>query len=147
MKQSGPRAKLEIKDPVDWIIPEKIHTFPREEINNTPLSLSGHFLDNSPPPSSDGKNFLCGWGMDLFWNDPLANDMMKLTKLVVNIACLHLCTTLFQQRQSNYGQYFFVLLRAIIYTLNILPYCKLSGTAMCKLYQFFFNSIHHVTFS
>ena len=48
-----------------------------EEINNTPspsldiLYKFKNFLDSSSPPFLDGGNFLCGWGMDPFWNGPL----------------------------------------------------------------------------
>ena len=51
---------------------------PMEEINNTPLpSLLCKFKTffrqfPSPPPSlMDGRNFLYGWDMDLFWNDSI----------------------------------------------------------------------------
>ena len=59
-----------------WIVPEKIHP-PTEEIINTPsLSLDilykfkTFFRQFSSPY---GGNFLCGWSMDFFWNDPREN--------------------------------------------------------------------------
>jgi hypothetical protein len=64
-----------------WVIPENIHTAPTEEIGvnphtpfrcpNTFTIIRNNFFSPLPP---DGRNFLCGGSMDLFWNDPLAWD-------------------------------------------------------------------------
>ena len=53
-----------------------------------------HSLDNFPPPSAEGGNFLCGWGMDLFWSDPkcLMADYftLQITILFINEECYSL---------------------------------------------------------
>ena len=41
------------------------------------------FFRQSQPPSPDDGNFLCGWGMDLFWNDPLEWLRLACTNLTV----------------------------------------------------------------
>jgi hypothetical protein len=60
-----------------WVVPEKIHTPPTEEISAVRrgkgeklfliiVNVLGH-------PKGVGvltSNFLCGGGMDVFWNDP-----------------------------------------------------------------------------
>ena len=49
---------------------KNIHTPSTEEINNAPSPLQTfytnlrHFLEDSPPPSLNSGNFLCGWDME-----------------------------------------------------------------------------------
>jgi hypothetical protein len=63
-----------------WVVPEKIHTPHTEEISAVRrgrgekmfliiVSVLGH------PKGVGGltSNFLCGGGMDVFWNDPIQN--------------------------------------------------------------------------
>ena len=47
--------------------------YPTEESNNTPsLDILYKFktFTQFPPPVPDGRNFLCGWSVELLWNDP-----------------------------------------------------------------------------
>jgi hypothetical protein len=51
-----------------------------KEVNPpTPFGCPNTFtiIRNSPPPP-DGRNFLCGGSMDLFWNDPMRSDLLLL---------------------------------------------------------------------
>jgi hypothetical protein len=61
-----------------WVIPEKIHTLPTEEISavrrggETKLFLIiVNVLGHPKGVGGLTSNFLCGGGMDVFWNDPL----------------------------------------------------------------------------
>jgi hypothetical protein len=68
-----------------WVIPEKIHTPLRRkyEVNpptsfgcpNTFTIIRNNFF--SPPPP-DGRNFLHGGSMDLFWNDPISVHNLQM---------------------------------------------------------------------
>ena len=63
---------------MEWVVPEKIHTPPTEEISAVRrgrgdktmiiVNVLGH------PKGVGGltSNFLHGGGMDVFWNDPIA---------------------------------------------------------------------------
>ena len=62
----------------NWVVPEKIHTplsrgnqqYPPPPLPSwTSYTNLRHSLDNPLPPPEWWK-FLCGWGLDLFWNNP-----------------------------------------------------------------------------
>jgi hypothetical protein len=60
-----------------WVVPEKIHTPPTVEISAVRRGRGDKIVsDNSKciRASEGGRgltsNFLCGGGMDVFWNDP-----------------------------------------------------------------------------
>jgi hypothetical protein len=57
-----PRRKLEINPPVPFGCPV-IHLL---------FNIRNNFF--SPPPP-DGRNFLCGGSVDLFWNDPMNQSL------------------------------------------------------------------------
>jgi hypothetical protein len=69
------------------VIPKNIHTTPQgNNLKLTPL-LPSDVLNNivttnirnnvfSPPPP-DGRNFLCGGSVDLFWNDPFVISICR----------------------------------------------------------------------
>jgi hypothetical protein len=71
-----------------WDVPEKIHTPPTEEISGVRrergekiiVTVLGH------PKVVGGftSNFLCGGGMDVFWNDPLIHLFFKAHTHVYN---------------------------------------------------------------
>jgi hypothetical protein len=65
------------------VIPEKIHTLPTEEISAVRRGRGEKIVsDNSKcitvghPKGVGGLTsyFLCGGGMDVFWNDPICVD-------------------------------------------------------------------------
>ena len=68
--------------------PVKIYTFPQRELIITPVPLSGYLIQTSDilwtiplPPPLDSRNFLCRWGMDIFWNDPIGHDVSNLAEM------------------------------------------------------------------
>jgi ubiquitin len=73
-KHKKKKVILQFQNTQQWVIPEKIHTDPKEEIL---LSRGGFVFDNSKlcirtSERSRGvlmSNFLCGRGMDVFWDD------------------------------------------------------------------------------
>ena len=72
--------------PSKLVIPEKVHTPPMVEIeNNTSMDIlqTDLRLPSPPPlPSLEGRIFLCGWGMDYFWYDPLL-AILQFTMLFI----------------------------------------------------------------
>ena len=64
---------------MDWVVPEKIHTPPTKEISAVRRGRGEKIVsDNSKCIIGHPKGvwgltsyFLCGGGMDVFWNDPL----------------------------------------------------------------------------
>jgi hypothetical protein len=55
-----------------WVVPETIHTPPTEEISAIWRGRGEKIVcDNSKYIRTSGVNFLCGGGMDIFWNDPM----------------------------------------------------------------------------
>jgi hypothetical protein len=76
-----------------WVVPEKIHTPPTEEISAVRRGRGEKIVsDNSKcirtSERGRGVNFLFppGGGMDVFWNDPLCK---KMSLEVFNICFLH----------------------------------------------------------
>ena len=70
-----------------WVIPENIHTSPRRklEVNPpTPFGCPNTFtiIRNNFffPPPQDGRNFLRGGSVDLFWNDPILTKTRSCLK-------------------------------------------------------------------
>ena len=58
------------------VIPEKTHTPPTEEISAVRRGrglflIIGNVLGNPKGVVGLTSNFLCGGGMDVFWNDPM----------------------------------------------------------------------------
>jgi hypothetical protein len=58
-----------------WVVPEKIHTPPKEEIYVIRRGRGDKIVsDNNKCIRTLTSNFLCGGGMDVFWNDPLQHN-------------------------------------------------------------------------
>ena len=78
---------------------KKISIPPMEEINNPPplmdiLYKFKTFFIQFPSPSLDKRNFLCRWGVVLFWNNP------------INISCnSKYMTIIIQKTNSQIGSF------------------------------------------
>ena len=83
-----------IKDPYPPPPPQRKLTIPPSPSSDILYKFKTFVSHNFPPPSPDSGNFLCGWGMDLFWNDPkcLMADYFTLpiTILFINEECYSL---------------------------------------------------------
>ena len=56
----------------EWVVPEKIHTPPTEEISAVRRGRGDKIVsDNNKCIRTLTSNFLRGGGMDVFWNDPM----------------------------------------------------------------------------
>ena len=62
-----------------WVVPEKIHTSPTEEISairrgrgKKLFLIIVNVLVHPKEVGGSTSYFLCGGGMDLFWNDPFS---------------------------------------------------------------------------
>jgi hypothetical protein len=64
-----------------WVVPEKIHTpptgnFSRPEGETKLFLIIVNVLGHPKGVGGLTSNFLCGGGMDVFWNDPLCNFLL-----------------------------------------------------------------------
>jgi hypothetical protein len=67
-----------------WVVPEKIHTPPTEEISavrrgDKIVSDNSKCIRTSEGGRGVNSNFLRGGGMDVFWNDPFIKALSRLS--------------------------------------------------------------------
>jgi hypothetical protein len=81
-----------------WVVPEKIHTPPprgnfcRPEGEKKLFLIIVNVLGHPKGVGGLISYFLCGGGMDVFWNDPMNQITKKTTSKLVSIQSLNTFT-------------------------------------------------------
>jgi hypothetical protein len=82
---------------MNWVVQEKIHTPPTEEISavRTGRGEKLFLIIVNVLGHPKGVNFLCGGGMDVFWNDPFSVISKSKPWSFLEIDFIHASTTAF----------------------------------------------------